>query len=489
VDDDILKRLDALERQNEQLERRNRDLAGEVATMKAERGEEWLTEERAKQIRGIVEDVLADSETRNSLRQDGMTAGWNDGFFMASPDGRFKLELGGLIQTRFLWNNIRGGQVDPQVQDRQQDRYQFDLPNTELWFRGHVFGPAVQYMLKTRFTNNSAVFVGEQGPVNLGDGSGVMQLLDAWIRFNFNDNWSLRMGQYRAPYSREFLVPEQYQMAINRSIVDAHMGLGYTQGIELDYRGDDLHWVLSLDDGGTDNLAGPVLGTVGSDPANSPWNLQQSQISVTTRLEWKPFGAWKDFMEFTSPMGRAQGWLIGGAFHFQETRPPLVNSPFASTGANFNYWYAWQVDTQYNFGGASLYGAFYYNYVDAPSAFNRSDFGVPSPINIGVVNEWGLVLQGAVYVTPKWELFARYELGNWRATGQRNLPPAFRSPAMLSVATVGVNWYLNGQDVKWTIDAGYAFNAIDIQFGDLPAGWRVASSDQIVVRTRLQLMF
>lgn len=489
VDEDILKRLDALERRNDELERRNRDLAGEIATMKAERGEEWLTEERARQIREIVEDVLADADSRASLRQDGMTAGWNDGFFMASQDGRFKLQVGGLLQTRFLWSHIRGGQTDPGVQDRKQDRYGFDLPNTELWFRGHVFGSAVQFMVKTRFTNDTAIAVGRDGPVNLGNASGSLQLLDAWIRFNLDNNWSFRVGQYRAPYSREFLIPEQYQMAINRSIVNEHYGLGYTQGIELDYRGDDWHWVLSLDDGGTDNVAGPLLGVVGSDPINSPWSLQQSDISVTTRLEWKPFGAWRDFMEMTSPMGRAQGWLVGAAFHFQQSQPPAVNVPVARPGSPYTYWFGWTVDTQYNFGGASLYGAFYYNYIEAPLAFIRTGFGAPSPTNIGVVNAWGLVLQGALYVAPKWEVFARYELGNWRATGQRNLPVALRSPSMLNLVTVGVNWYLNGQDVKWTLDAGYAFNAISPQFGDVPAGWRVASSDEIVVRTRLQLMF
>lgn len=487
--DDILKRLDSLERQNEELGRRNRDLAGEVATMKSERGEDWLSEERVTQIRTIVEDVLADSATRSSLRQDGMTAGWNDGFFLASPDGRFKLELHGLIQSRYVWSHIRDGQTDAPVIDRKVDRNQFDLPNTELWAKGHIFGPSVQYMVKARFTSDTAVFVGDQGPSRIGSGSGVFQLMDAWVRFNLDDNWSIRTGQYRAPYSREFLIPEQNQLAVDRSIVDYHMGLGYTQGIELQFIGDDFRWLASLDDGGTDNLSGPVIGTVGSEPANSPWQVQESTISTTTRVEWKPFGAWQDFGSFTSPMGQAQGWIVGAAFHYQQTRPPLLNYPLPDTGIPYNEWYAWTVDTQYNFGGASLYGAFYYNYVDAPAAFNRGGFGQIQGIDLGFVNRWGLVVQGAMYVAPKWEVFLRYELSNWRATEQQNLPFAFQSPAMLNVGTVGVNWYINGEDLKWTLDFGYAFEAIDPVNTDIPAGWRPSSPDEFVVRTRLQLMF
>ncbi|MBX3356527.1 MAG: hypothetical protein KF724_12595 [Phycisphaeraceae bacterium] len=489
VDEDILKRLEALERRNDELERRNRDLASEVAVLRTSQGEEWLTEERAAQIRQIVEDVLVDAGSRASLRQDGMTAGWNDGFFMASPDGRFKLQVGGLLQTRFVWSNIRTGQTDPTVQDRKQDRYAFDLPNTQLWFRGHVFGPSVQYMVKARFTNNTAIFLGEQGPVPLGDGSGTLQLMDAWIRFQLTDNWSVRAGQYRSPYSREFLIPEQYQLAVNRSIVDFHMGLGYTQGVELQFISDDIRWLLSLDDGGNDNLSGPALSTVDGNPANSPWFRQDSDISVTTRLEWKPFGAWQDFASFTSPMGQAQGWLLGAAFHYQQSQLPILNSPVINNLGGYNEWYAWTVDSQYNFGGASLFGSFYYNYLESPAAYLRTGFNPPQPVNLGFINIWGLVLQGAIYIAPKWELFARYELSNWRATNQNSLPLAFRSPSMLNVATVGVNWYINGQDVKLTTDIGYSFTATEPQTSDLQAGWRTASSDQFVFRTRLQLMF
>jgi len=489
VDDDILKRLDALERRNEELERRNRDLAGEVAVMKADRGEEWLTQERTDQIRQIVEDVLADSGTRGSLRQDGMTAGWNDGFFLASPDGRFKLEIHGLLQTRFIYNNIRTGQTDATVSDRKQDRYQFDLPNTELWFKGHVFGPSVQYMLKTRFTNDSSAVLGDQGPTRLESGSGTLRLLDAWIRFQLTDNWSIRAGQYRAPYNREFLLPEQSQLAVDRSIVSYHQSLGYTQGVELQFLTDDIRWQLSFDDGGTDNLSGPVLATIGSEPQNSPWFIQESDLSITTRAEWKPFGAWQDFGSFTSPVGQAQGWLLGAAFHYQQTQIPLLNFPVPDAFGGYNDWYAWTVDTQYNFGGASIFASGYYNYLEAPAAFNRTGFGPPQGINLGYVNIWGVVVQGGFYIAPKWEIFGRYELSNWRATNQDALPVAFRSPDMLNVATVGVNWYINGEDVKWTIDVGYSFNAIDPQTSDLPAGWRPSSPDQVVVRTRLQLMF
>jgi hypothetical protein len=50
-------------------------------------GDDWLTQQRADEIRGLVRDVLADADTRASLLQDGMTAGWDKGFFLGSADG------------------------------------------------------------------------------------------------------------------------------------------------------------------------------------------------------------------------------------------------------------------------------------------------------------------------------------------------------------------------------------------------------------------
>ena len=79
-------------------------LKAEVATLKSQNGDKWLTEERAAEIKSLVKDVLADSETRTSLQGSGATSGYNNGFFISSADGNFKLNLSLLTQARFTWN-------------------------------------------------------------------------------------------------------------------------------------------------------------------------------------------------------------------------------------------------------------------------------------------------------------------------------------------------------------------------------------------------
>ena len=63
------------------------ELKQELAELKQQNGQDWLTEQRSSEIRGIVQDVLADADTRTSLQSSGAMAGYNNGFFLASPDG------------------------------------------------------------------------------------------------------------------------------------------------------------------------------------------------------------------------------------------------------------------------------------------------------------------------------------------------------------------------------------------------------------------
>ncbi len=507
--DDLLKRIDSLERSNKSLE-------GQVSELKALEGEKWLSQERAEQIRGIVSDVISDADARASLRQDAMTAGWNDGFFLASPDGRFKLQMTGLLQPRFMWSHVRDSQVSTVtptqstpyiIPDPIEDRYGFDSQYNELTFKGHVFSPAIEYMVRTNVAMQNSYAVGTS-PDNstfptLGSNSGTLYLLDAWVRIGLSDEWSIRFGQYRSPYAREQLVTESNQMAVSRSTIVRNFGLWYTQGIEFQYQGDDFRWDLSVDNGGSSNIAGTTLHLVGTEPANAAWYTQQSSYSVTTRLEWKPYGSWADFNSMTSPMGEQQGMLVGLAFHTQGTRPNIVSqdpsaAPYNTVGNDENYWDSVTADAQWNFGGASFFMSGFWNYVNSQSTFATSFDNaslVPPAAGVGIVNAYGVVLQPAIYIAPKWEAYTRMEYGYIDFNDSSGLAGASTSIQQVAkqkpytVVTMGLNWYIDGQDLKWTFDMGFNLSDLDYSWQNLPAGWRISGTDQIVMRTQLQLMF
>ena len=507
--DELMKRL-------ETLEDRNRELEGRVTDLNRQQGEEWLGEQRAGQIRDIVRDVLADSDQRASLQGSGMTAGWNDGFFMASADGRFRMNLGGFIQNRFTSSTIRTGSyngANPAQQavfDRKETRYGFNVPDLQLWTDGHVFSRDFQYMVKGRFyeqvtTNiNKGDANGQSQAIAGGPDFSEIELLDAWIRINLDDNWSVRTGQYRSPFSRGFLVLEQYQMSSARSVVDFHYALGYTQGIELEYTNDEFRSRTSIDSGAQDNMLGDVNATYGGNgykiwptgsfgSQNAQFWAQSSEYSFTHRFDWKPAGSWDQFRSYTSPSMETFGFLTGLGLHYQNSRGYQANEDTPGVDNPDSQWFTATIDAQANFGGASVYGAVFYNYVNAPAAlqpvFGDSQEGVQ--YDMGTINIIAAQLQGSLYIMPKAELFGRYEFAyiDGGSSTLNGINPEIANPDPLNLLTIGVNYYLDGQDLKWTTDLGWAITAVNPLFSDVNAGWRPSQSDEIVFRTQLQLIF
>jgi hypothetical protein len=332
-----------------------------------------------------------------------------------------------------------------------------------------------------------------------------IELMDAWIRINLDDNWSVKAGQFRSPFSRGFLVLEQYQMSASRSVVDFHYALGYTQGIEGEYMNDEFRMRASLNSGAPDVLLGDTNAVYGSQgfviyPSgtyggqNSPWWSQNANISVTGRVDWKPAGSWEQFRSYTSPAGETYAFLTGFGFHYQESQGYQPNDGTPGQTNPNNQWISATLDAQANFGGASVYGAVFYNYIESNGATIPA-FGGAGPAlqkDFGSINILAAQLQGAVYLMPKVELFGRYEFGY--ITGYDTAEVDATNNQLsdvdpMNLLTAGINWYLDGQDLKWTTDLGWSITDLHPWFADINAGWRPSRANEIVFRTQLQLMF
>jgi len=508
VDADLFKRL-------EQLEQRNAALEREVSDLKSADGEKWLTEQRAAQIRAIVTDTLADADTRASLQGSGGTAGWDDGFFLSSPDGRFQMNVHGLLQTRFLVNYMRtlppsdGTTFGPNQstaydwQTRDDSLIGFDIPEAQIWLDGHLFGPGIRYMLRGRFDNTRASYLSTDNVRPQEGGSGLFTLLDAWVRFDLDNNWSFRAGQFRLPFAREELVDWQYQLATQRSVISYSMGVWYSTGVELGYADDFFRAQVAFSDGGNDNIGGQLKLT-GTETLNSAWLDENNSWAFTGRMEFKPYGSWEQFRQFTSPTGDSLGMMFGFGIHYQQTDPESsLQGPPNGGSSGTNEWLNMTVDASFDFGGLSLFAAGYYsiNNSGAASMFGGNLFNAPTYADVGQWTKWGIVLQGGVYLDPKLEFYARYELGYFTGEDPDELnalnsqsTPDVRSlygvENHLNLINVGFNWYIDGQDIKWTNQFGYALNSVDPSWFNWETGWRVTGSrDALVFQSQLQLLF
>ena len=109
-----------------------------IAEMSAQQNGDWLTEQRSEQISGIVQDVLADADTRASLQGTGATSGYNNGFFVQSADGKWSMKINGLFQERFNIGHQPGDWQSGTVggANDKNTSFGFETPRAALNFSG-----------------------------------------------------------------------------------------------------------------------------------------------------------------------------------------------------------------------------------------------------------------------------------------------------------------------------------------------------------------
>ncbi|MHC4710826.1 MAG: porin [Planctomycetota bacterium] len=390
-------------------------------------GDDWLTQQRADEIRGLVRDVLADADTRASLLQDGMTAGWDKGFFLGSADGNFLLRLGGQIQVRYA------ASFQDKAPSGEDERYGFEVRRAKLKLKGHVVDPTWKYVLNLAFDHDDS---GRQGD---------MDVEDAIVIKDFGGGWELWAGQFKLNFLREELTSSTSQLAVDRSYVNELYNQDRHQGVQVFYTTDQFRVTGAFGDGfGSKNLPAYAVTT--------DW-------AVTARLEWLAMGAWKQFKDFTSPPGSDTGLMIGAAVHWQDDKYDQL-----LTGKVERL--TWTIDGSLEGAGWNLFAYVVGNHTDPDVGSSMDQIGV--------------VVQGGYYFTDDWEGFARYEWSDLDTPGLDDV----------SILTVGFNRYYAKHTLKWTTDLGYAFDAVPSnQLGINWRADDQTEDGQVVIRSQIQLLF
>lgn len=475
-------------RQIEELRQENQALAAKVAKLEevASKDGEWLTEARAEQIRGLVQDVLADADTRASLQSDAVTAGWNKGFFLGSSDGTFRLNIKG--QTQFRWAaNFRD--IPDSVTGQTEKNFGFENRRTKLTFSGHIIDPSLTFEVKPVFNRASTSI--SSGGQTLSNRDVVGSIEDIWMQKSFGNGFSIRAGQFKAPFLREELVSSSSQLAVERTLVNDAFSAKFSQGIQAEWEQDMFRLQAFYGDGLRANRVGPTTGAGSlSDYGGaylSDFQTNDTDWAFAGRAELKLAGQWKQFRDATSFRGEEFGVLLGLGAMAQNLRPNTANSAgvedmFGLTG-----------DVTVDFGGANLFAYAVYRQVGLNSAIATRDGGTDDGLD-----QWGFAIQGGFFVTDDVELFARYEYGNSDSD-------KFRTASLLadgenaSIVTAGVNWYPMGSantGIKWTTDVGFALDPV-VDFNSSGGNWltdqtgagQSTQDGQFVLRSQIQLTF
>jgi len=451
----------------------------EIAALRNENGDKWLTQQRAQEIRELVNDVLADSETRSSLQGTPLTAGWHHGFFIGSADGNFRLEVSGEIQARMALNNQPSANRVP-PNDSPSSEYGFEMRRVKLGFDGNILDPSWTYKIRMGFNQNSPITQTSEISQNTVN---TFVLEQAYIRKDFGNGFSITSGQWKSNFNYEESVSSTDQQFVERTLINQYFNTKWIQGVQLEYQTANVRANINYNDGGGNRNVG--VASLSNDPGmNVEW-------ATAGRVELKLAGEWKQFREVMSFRGSDDGIQIATAYNWQRGGSNNgLNGDFVgnSEGVNLSY----TADFNARFSGASFFAAFLGN-----TFYSRPDGAAP-------VNSYGAVVQGGYFLSEDVELAARWEWLNVSGgtTDINSGSDPGRASAInaqhFSIYTVGANYYISKNEIKLNGDVGYVVGGILFQNGlynqlisgaDYRSDQTSGSTGQVVLRIQLQLVF
>lgn len=441
-------------------------LKADLAALKAEKGEQWLTEQRAAQVRGIVQDVLADADTRASLQTTAATSGYigtnsaeTSGFFISSADGNFKLKVSALEQVRFVYNSVyNNAAATANVPGGVHNTWGFENRRTQAWFTGNVVDPSWTYALGITYNSQPDPYYNPGfGPNNFALGYAWVQ--KTWANAIADGNLWIRAGQFSTPWTQQSQLWSAGNTQMGEySAFEYFYGVGLTTGLLAGWNNDFLKLQFSYSSGFTPFMSAMNTGSFTFNGWNSPTN---SGVSLAGRVDVKLAGDWSQFENESSFKWENQqfGAKVGGAMLYQSPRSfnsafiPGYPSPWGAT-----------LDAMIGFGGANITGQF--AYID--------DIGT-----LGGGDMFGFNVQGGFFFTDEFEVF-----GGWTWNSARNLGARIDG----NICSVGGNWYIAKSNIKATV-AAYIPVSVDPGFFT-PSGMGLnTQQNNLSVMAQLQMQF
>ncbi len=429
--------------------------------------QQWLDEARLEEVKQLVRDVLSDAGQRSSLAGEQATSGFDgQNLWVGSADGNFKLIGRGFMQWRYNFDDrseVTG------VDGATNSEWGFQNRRTRLMLEGHVIDPSWQYKVEIQSTS------GSQAPTSS----------DLWIQKTFSDGFSLRVGQFKPAYLREFDVAVTATVFADRSSTAVFFLPARTIGVQASWEGESFRLQGMFANAFDVKSNYYNSGTLRDVSWGSP---KVAEYAFTGRAEWRVVGTWEQLRGFTGWRGGEVGALVGlGGQAMQRNNNQGVPAMYGDLNP---FIVGATADLTLQFDGASLCTWVAFRQVD------------PGQAGLANANQYGAVIQGGVFVGRDLELIGRFEYGNADTMPNGETPvvasmPSNNGYSNLSAASIGVNWYISRQRLRITTDLSYAFTGVGA-FADpvanfQPDGTNTAgafdATGQVLLRAQLQIMF
>ncbi|MBX3409997.1 MAG: hypothetical protein KF859_08945 [Phycisphaeraceae bacterium] len=302
-------------------------------------------------------------------------------FTLSNPASDDTLNIGGMLQTRYL-----GSLRDREAETDDSYTGGFQVSRARLRVGGSIWSKALTFVVQTELSGRD----------------GQATLLDAELKYTFENNVFVRFGQSKPGYSREEFVADSQQLTAERSVTNSIFTLGRSQLLGVGWNGSRARISAEVHEGAA--------------MLNTPFDSErEADFALSTRGEWLAVGdAFKAFDEMTAFRGSDFAMLLGAAAGYEtygETGP--------GTAADRDIWRA-TVDLSLRGNGWNAMAAGFWRHTEPDTGSSADDFAFQ--------------VQGGVMASNQCELFARYEA---------ILPDTINGPDDFHIITAGANYFLS----------------------------------------------
>ena len=393
-------------------------------------------------IAATVDGVLRDAERRSQLlaTSGDASAGYDKGFFIRAGDG-WVLRPG----VQFQFRNVTNFREEAEADGDSDWESGFEVRRLRFELAGNAFTKDLTYLFQWETARDG----------------GTLGLLEAWVKYGFADNWSIRAGQFKNLTSHEYLLSAKRQLAADTSLVDALVGGGlggYTQGASLGYGGYSKTNPLNVE----------VAITDGAGQFNTGFVDKDYDFGVAGRAEYKATGDWTAYQDFTAK-GTKEDLLVIGA-----------GGDWSQNGSSDQILGAADIAYE-NPAGFGAYAALLVRHLTDGDADDITD--------------WGGLVQASYLFNQQWEIFARYGITLYDSdvSLQRGGSATGDLEDTFHEITVGVNYYLGtngsaGHRAKFTVDLTYLPNGAPKAVSGLGILDSNGGEDEWLLRTQFQLL-
>ena len=336
------------------------------------------------------------------------------GLTITSKNGAFSLATRVRAQLRYQVSGTGG-----------PPEHVFQIRRARVQFKGHAFNKHNKFKIELAFS-----------PRDLSVKNGVPNrtpLLTWYLEFDYLRDLTVRVGQYKIPYSRQRVVSSGDLQLVDRSIANGEFN--HDRDIGFDLRSKDL--------GGLGGRLRYYLGVyMGEGRDFGDKNATPDfKLHYLARFEVLPFGKFKDYKEADHARNLKPKLAIGAAYSFhhgsQGLRGTLGTTPEDEGTTDYH---SMNVDYAFKFGGFSTTGEFHLR----NGTRNPGDAGPVTAARNGL----GWAVQ-AGFLIPRVpvEFAARY-------SGIRPLGDD-TSLSTNNAVGGGLSWYAAGH--PWKIQADYFY--------------------------------